>query len=478
MRSNFPLERSNFPFWECWSDLTSHSSCSSRTLPDGFANKAITTMPTNALADDIGAYVVLTQNHTVSGTVAGEFVIVVDHKVDKARASNNRTTLAVVKDQAAVDAVAAAAHTDGADNVAAAARRLGRMVLTDLPNTTLARVIGAGDRWKALFDSSTPRLKPVAASQAQAPAPAAAPGSDLVGKKFTGDVAVLQAGDIEYINAEWTVESVDSSGKLKLTASAGGNAHSALISVAFARACIKPVTVVVTDVDVDVSAYTAAASLLHFGITSGNMSARLIMRMATAAGMVLPAQATDGAASDAVLRRYALSVVDSWETWLNDPAVAGRQQVAPADEAAAVQQLKHARPDMLGGQGTPNAVQGSGPWGGGPNGVHGGGTGIGSGPDPTGVLAAAPAPAVAPAAVSGGTVGGAATTTPRYDALMALAADAAVRAELTESLMDFAEPDAVARARLVRYPISMASSIERWLRQYGAATDPILLCGR
>ena len=72
----------------------------------------------------------------------------------------------------------------------------------------------------------------------------------------------------------------------------------------------------------------------------------------------------------------------------------------------------------------------------------------------------------------------ASTNTPRLEALLSLAVDQSAKDTFCKDVMVMVEPDVAVRKMVCAHADAMQAQIERWLRPFGTATDPILMRGR
>ena len=409
---------------------------------------------TTSVATDVGKYALLAQDSGTYNTKAGQVVIVMEHKVTTG-SSSGFSDVAVVKDMDAAKAVAAAAHAAGDTSIVPELKRSADQTFTDLTNRNLGVLMGAGI-WKELFDASTPVLTPVAGAPDGGLALAPAAASGLIGKSFVANLPVIVAGSIDMIDSTWTVDSRASATKLRLVATVAGTAYST--ELADADVAKFNAVVVITDCAVDVGAYVNVRKVLNCLVTIGdNIQARVIFGLAKDIGVLLAPAALKDDAPHSVLNRHSVSVVDTWESWFEFLLSSGSVAVIlrPADRSKVLAQLKAAKaaweasvaaPPLL-----PPAPQ-AGPLGG----------GLG----------------LPPAAVTPGNVIMTTSNIPRLDALLSLALDTAARDSFCVDVMVIIEPDASVRTMICAHKDAMQSQIERWLRPFGSATDPILLRGR
>ena len=173
----------------------------------------------------VGKYVLLGQGSSTYGTTAGQVIVVIEHKVSASGVSGNLTTVAVVRDMDAAKAIAAAAQAAGDATIVPELGRSADKTLTDLTNRALGALMGAG-KWKDMFDSATPVLKPDAGGGGPSPPSAA----DLMGKSFPANLPVIVSGSIRMVDGTWTVQSRAAGGGLMLTAAVGGVSYCTLRS--------------------------------------------------------------------------------------------------------------------------------------------------------------------------------------------------------------------------------------------------------
>eukprot|EP00966_Prymnesium_polylepis_P247268 5717772-Prymnesium_polylepis.1 len=76
-----------------------------------------------------------------------------------------------------------------------------KVVLPGVNNAGLSSVFGAG-KWQQLFDDATPSILPAAAA-------AGAGGDPLVGARLKSTIQVVVSGDVELIEGDWDILSVD-----------------------------------------------------------------------------------------------------------------------------------------------------------------------------------------------------------------------------------------------------------------------------
>jgi len=138
-----------------------------------------------------------------------------------------------------------------------------KVVLPGVKNAGLSRVFGAGN-WQKLFEDATPSILPAAAA-------AVAGGDPLVGSRLKATIPLVVSGDVELVEGEWDILSLDGASKYKLVALIGGVRVEHMVSkkvvdaaVAVARRPPPPIPGGggVVDFSVDVSDYTLSAALL------------------------------------------------------------------------------------------------------------------------------------------------------------------------------------------------------------------------
>ena len=412
---------------------------------------------TTSVLLDVGKYALLGIDSSTYQTKTGEVVIVIEHKVDAGSSTNNRTTVAVVQDMDAAEVFADEAHAAGEATVAPALlRATAARKLTDLTNRALGALMGAG-MWKVLFDSTSPVLKPVAATSDQAPA--ADPAADMFGKTFVGNLPVIENGSITMVQGTWKVDSRVSAGKLSLTTTVGGTAYATVLSDSDVAKFT--LSLAVTDYSFDVGAYAHVRKSLGCLLSGDKLQARVIFGLAKDLGVPVSAEALKDDAPESLLQRHAASLIDMWDSWFAFLLASGKVAVIlrSSDQVIVLAQLRVAKAAFEAATPPP------------PSAPLGGGLGL-TGLAPPAVLPAAP-PAAPAAGVTMTT-----SNTPRLDALLSLAVDQMSQDTFCKDVMVMVEPDVAVRTMVCTHVSAMQAQIERWLRPFGTATDPILVRGK
>ena len=410
---------------------------------------------TTSVPLDVGKYALLGVGSSAYSTRIGEVVIVIEHKVNAGSATGNMTTVAVVQDMAAANVIAVDAHVSGDATVAPALlRSTAARRFTDLSNRALGALMGAG-KWKDLFDASAPVLKPLAMAP---PGPARAdPAAGQFGKTFVASLPVIENGSITMIDGTWRIDGRGAAGKLTLTTTVGGAAYSTELADAavskFTTTCAVP------DCAFEVSAYANARKALHGLLSGDELQARTIFELSKELGVPVQAEALEHDASDSILRRHSASLVDSWDSWLGFLLSSGKVSVISQcpDRSAVLVQLREAKAFFEASMPPPPLA-----------GPLGGGLGLTTPPLSTALVDATPASSVVMST----------TNTPRLEALLSLAVDQAAQDTFCKDVMVMVEPDVAVRGMVCAHADAMQAQIERWLRPFGTATDPILMRGR
>jgi hypothetical protein len=411
---------------------------------------------TTSVPLDVGKYALLGVGSSAYSTQIGEVVIVIEHKVNAGSSTLNMTTVAVVKDMITANVIAAEAYVSGDATVAPALLRATEAVkFTDLTNRALGALMGAG-LWKNLFDASTPVLKPAALAPAGTARPD--PAAGLFGMTFSASLPVIENNAIVMIEGTWKVENRVSAGKLTLTSTVGGTAY----STELADAEVSKFTTrrAVTDCAFDVSAYANVRKSLECLLAGDELQARVIFKLSQDLGVPVHAEALKDDATDSVLRRHSASLVNAWDSWFDFLLASGRVSVIIRcpDRSQVLVQLRAAKAAFESATPPPPLA-----------GQLGGGLGL-------------PFPAAAGATASGALPASgiviSTTSTPRLEALLSLAVDQMTQDTFCNDVMVMVEPDVAVRTMVCAHPDAMQAQIERWLRPFGAATDPILVRGK
>ena len=404
---------------------------------------------TTSVPLDVGKYALLGVGSSAYSTQIGEVVIVIEHKVNAGSSTGNLTTVAVVKDMVTANIIAVDAYVSGDATVAPALLRAAEAVkFTDLNNRSLGALMGAG-MWKNLFDAATPVLKPLASAL---PGPARAdPAAGQFGKTFAASLPVIENGSISMIDGTWKIDGRGSAGKLTLTSTVGGIAYSTELADADVLKFTTARTV--TDCAFDVSAYTNARKALHGLLSGDELQAREIFELSKELGVPVQAEALKHDASDSVLRRHSANLVDSWDSWLGFLLSSGKVSAISLcpDRSAVLVQLRSAKAVFEASMPPPPLAI-----------PLGGGLGLQTPPLSSALADAMPA----------------STNTPRLEALLSLAVDQAAQDTFCKDVMVMVEPDVAVRQMVCAHADAMQAQIERWLRPFGTATDPILMRGR
>lgn len=404
---------------------------------------------------DIGKYLQLSRDSVV-GTFKDEFIMVLKHGVNSAKASENITDVAVFKDQASLDlAVAAVAASDGSSSVRDVVTPHTRLIMDGQDNKALSKICGPG-LWQPLFAASASRAVAGAGLGLGTPA--------RVGKTFNAKLACIDAATttITFVDGLWTVGvEVGSTGVFKLSATVGTVSWATTLPADQIDTLIgggggtpPPVE---TDVRVEGKDYPEVLKLVRMVHPSPDttVSARYVLKLSSEAGQLVaaPAQAKD--APEGVLRRHATSALEFFECALAHVAMIGFSvSVSPATDIGLARALGKAKDAYVGvGTSTP-VVPGGAP----PPGAPTGPTGGAGGSAPSGPVTPAPASAHA-----------------RFDVLKSKAASAAEFDSFCTDAMQIVEPDAAARAVILGHPQAVASTIDRFLVDAGANADPVVL---
>ena len=140
---------------------------------------------------DVGRDVTFQANQLVAADVA-----VVTARILGAKASDNKTDLAVV------EASAFAEFTQlsiSAGSIDAAALQKAKVLLPGLKNTALSRIFGAGN-WQTLFDDATPNKVVLPALGGPR-----GPADPFVGTKVKASVPVINGSDVDIVVGVWEV---------------------------------------------------------------------------------------------------------------------------------------------------------------------------------------------------------------------------------------------------------------------------------
>ena len=183
----------------------------------------------------------------------------------------------------------------------------------------------------------------------------------------------------------------------------------------------------------------------------GKIGARLLMKLADVAGVLLPPLGRDAHAAPATLRRLVMPALERFE-YLLEAAVTRAETVADCiDVDAGGAELKR----LEQASGVAAALWGN----------RGAGLGLGPGAQ----LHASSGPAVSTSHPK--------STNVRLDALCSLARDAAEVDIFSKDVLAWIESDASRREVIARNASARSSLIEKWLKGAGDLLDPLLIAG-
>ena len=107
-----------------------------------------------------GRFIKINKPHSTIGTREGEYALVTNRLVHDGRASENRTTLAIFADKAALDKMAKALKKlePGSVSFAQFAEMQARLVLQNCDNKKMEAIFGAGEAWQKIYATTTKRI--------------------------------------------------------------------------------------------------------------------------------------------------------------------------------------------------------------------------------------------------------------------------------------------------------------------------------
>ena len=413
----------------------------------------------SVVSEDAGKYLKLDKDSRM-GTHDGEYIMVLEHSVEKGRSSNDRTDVGIFSDDASLAAAAAAvAAADGSKSFADEVKGHARILLPQVANTGLSTIIGTGV-WRELFKD------PTGAGGGHCVMAAGDTGSTLVGKTFTGSLPMVSGGAVVSQAGTWRVTKEATGGTFEVACTVGTVTHTTRVDKVTLEAAIAtvPVGTVATDVDVDVADYAQVLQLFSAVgvISSGKISARKMLGVISSAGVKLAAAVQQSDAAQSVLRRQTLAGIESIEEWAefavskSDPIHYGLDSMGKVERE--VSRLRTAF--ML-------AHPGCAP----PGGVV----------TPAVTTTVPPSTTATPPAAVVGIGDAALHATPvrhaRYTALQSKAVDAAAFDQLCADLMVFVEPDAAKRTVILSHENTRAGQIDAWLKKQKDAADVAVLNG-
>jgi len=424
---------------------------------------------------DVGKYLKLSAADSVVGTKKGEVFMCIEHSVHRSGdKSKDRLDAVVFKDMSVVaKAIAALKAADPATHTFADVMvAYGRLKYAGLTMAKLARVFGSDVKAKVLFLAATKRADPALLGSYAS----ASPAMPLVGTTFQGTVPVVEAGgSISMVTAKWLVSSGSTTGKYKVAATVSGRrmeseieatavqgivTAAAAAAAAVARSAAPPPAA--TDAGLDSKDYPLLhAFVKHFDACAGDkIGARLLIRLADGAGLLLPPLGRDSHAAPAMLRRLVMPALERFE-FLLEAAATRQEKVADCLDVdaggAEFKRLEQASGVAAALWGNTGAGLGLGTGAG-----LGLGTGAGLGLGPLGSAASTAHPK---------------STNVRLDALCSLARDAAEAETFSNDVLAWIESDASRRAVIARHSSARASLIEKWLKGAGDLLDPLLIAG-
>ena len=420
---------------------------------------------------DVGKYLKLSTADTVVGTKKGEVFMCIEHSVHRSGdKSKDRLDAMVFKDQSVLaKAIAALKAADPAtDTFLDVMLAHGRLKYAGLTMAKLARVFGSDAKAKVLFLAATKRVDPTLLGSYGA----ASPAGPLVGTTFQGTVPVVEAGGtISMVTARWLVSAGSTTEKYKVAATVSGRrmeseiestavqgivTAAAAAAAAVARSAAPPPAA--TDAGLDSKDYPLLhAFVKHFdACTGGKIGARLLIKLADGAGLLLPPLGRDAQAAPATLRRLVMPALERFE-FLLEAAATRKEKVADCLDVDA------------GGAEFNRLDQASGVaaalWGR----AAGANTGAGLGLSPGAQQPVSFGPAVSASHPK--------STNVRLDALSSLARDAAEVEIFSKDVLAWIESDASRREVIARNASARSSLIEKWLKGAGDLLDPLLIAG-
>ena len=415
---------------------------------------------------DVGKYLRLSAADSVVGTKKGEVFMCIEHSVHRSGdKTKDRLDAVVFKDLSVLSkAIAALKAADPAtDTFPDVMVAHGRLKYAGLTMAKLARVFGSDAKAKVLFLDATKRADPALLGSYAS----AAPAMPLDGTIFQGTVPVVEAGgSISMVTAKWLVSAGSTTGKYKVAATVSGRrmeseidatavqgivTAAAAAAAAVARSAAPPPAA--TDAGLDSKDYPLLhAFMKHFdACAGGKFGARLLIKLADGAGVVLPPLGRDAHAAPAMLRRLVMPALERFE-FLLEAAATRKDKVADClDVDAGGAEFKR----LSQASGVAAALWGD----------SGAGLSLGTGSHPLMPPGAAASTAHPK------------STSVRLDAICSLARDAAEAEIFSTDVLAWIESDASRRAVIARHPSARASLIEKWLKGAGDLLDPLLIAG-
>ena len=287
---------------------------------------------------DVGKFLKLSHGSDVVGTKKGEIFMCTGHSVHRTGdITKDRLDAVVFKDKSVLDkAIAALKAADPATHTFLDVMTAhGRLKFGGFTMAKLARVCGSDAKAKNLFIAGATRVDPTLLG-VYAAATAAMP---LVGTTFQGAVPAIEpGGSIAMITANWLVSAGSAAGKYKLTTTISGKqvaseldttaVQSMVAAAAPAAAALPPPAApapTITDTAVDGSDYPLTHAFIdNFdACLGGSISARMLIRLADGAGVMLAPVGRDSQATPAALRRVVRPALERFEYLLESAVAAG-----------------------------------------------------------------------------------------------------------------------------------------------------------
>ena len=393
-----------------------------------------------------------------------------EHAITPGVTGDDRTSLAIFSSQERVDElIEDVKKADSrSESFVSFVEQKAQKLLPLCNNSRLSSIFGGGV-WNQLFLATTARVDPSTYGDSFAPPQASA---DLLGRSFDANVPIIESNQLKYIRGTWLVCAGQDGDTVVLTTRVGGVHYESIMSHTTARSFIPPPPPpAITDVAVSLADYPGAAGMLRgFHACMGNrLSARSILQLAVAVGMSVPTAAKSDQATDSVLRRSSVHVLDSVEVWIE--AAADRGEAVgpiPTSQAEAVGRLTALKQGLATAAGAGLGLQ--------PNVRFGAAPGAAPMAAPRAALMAAPLAATGPPPAAA-TLQRVVTVTgnTRYDALATLAKDEGEMATFCSDVLVWIEPDDTKRAVIDRHEATRLSKVEAWLKSGGDLLDPFLL---
>ena len=196
----------------------------------------------------------------------------------------------------------------------------------------------------------------------------------------------------------------------------------------------------------------------HFDPCAGGLiSARMLIKLADGAGVLLVPVGRDSQATPAALRRVVRPALERFEYLLESAAAAGAVVGECVSVDSGIAELKSLE----------EAAGGPAPHG---PGMLGAGIGIGMPAGGIRTVSMSSAAMLHPSGLSK-------STNVRYDALCALAKDSVEVVTFSNDVLAWIEADSSRREVISRHAAARASLIKKWLKGAGELLDPLLIAG-